>query len=70
MAHQQVFEAEVNKAINLVGDFLFIQSSWFFTMAFQSTWLANVGINFMFVIVGQNMTKDVSLGKVWSTLGL
>jgi len=36
-------------------------------MAFQGIGLADVGIKFMFVMVGQNMTKVDSLGKVWST---
>lgn len=29
-----------------------------------------MGIDFMFVMVKQNATKDVSLGRVWSTPGL
>jgi hypothetical protein len=36
-------------------------------MALQGTGLANVGIDFLFVMVGQNTNEDVKFGKVWST---
>jgi hypothetical protein len=39
-------------------------------MAFQGTGLADSGIDLMFIMVGQNATQDVKLGKVWSTPGL
>jgi hypothetical protein len=69
-AHQRAFDKEVNKAISLVRESFFIQLSRLLIIAFQGTGLADVGIDFMFVMVGQNATKDASMGKVWSTPGL
>jgi hypothetical protein len=69
-ARQQAFEEEANKIIELVGDIFLVSLPWLLTMAFQGTGLADVGIEFMFVMVGPNATEDVSLGKVWSTPGL
>lgn len=40
------------------------------TYGLQGTKLADVGIDLIFVMVGQDAAKDVGLGKVWSTPGL
>ena len=36
-------------------------------MTFQGTRLADLGIDFMFIMVEQSATDTVSLGKIWST---